>query len=136
MQQEGLNPSSRTYGRARVINGNQDGDVDGNGCITYTSNSQIARARAYERFYDPIIENEIDLAVDHALTETGGSRQFRSVWRFYCREIGINTFLDQLDVVLSCHRQGEIKFPARAFHARIREMKTALDFRAKKEVRG
>ena len=85
------------------------------------------RTRAHEAFYDPAIEDDVGAATDYALKETGGSARYRGVWRFYCLAIGINTFLDQLDRVLGCHRQGEIRFPARAFRARIRNMKTKLD---------
>ena len=87
----------------------------------------LARARAHEAFYDPAIEDDADVATDYALKQTGGSAKYRGVWRFYCLQIGINTFLEQLNRVLSCYRQGELRFPARAFHARIRNMKTKLD---------
>ena len=99
---------------------------DGDG-VSKTNGSPRSRARAYEAFYDPAIEDDADAATDYALKETGGSAKYRGVWRFYCLQIGINTFLHQLSVVLSSYRQGEIKFPPRAFHARIRKMKTKLD---------
>ena len=85
------------------------------------------RVRAREAFYDPAIEDDADAATDYALKETGGSAKYRGVWRHYCIYIGINTFLHQLYVVLSSYRQGKLRFPARAFHARIRNMKTKLD---------
>lgn len=103
---------------------------DGDG-VSKTNESPRSRARAYEAFYDPAIENDADAATDYALSKTGGSAKYRGVWRFYCLQIGINTFLHQLYVVLSSYRQGELRYPARAFHARIRNMKTKLD-----EVKG
>ena len=112
--------------RARDMEIKKDGDG-----VSMTNGSLRSRARAYEAFYDPAIEDDADAATEHALKETGGSAKYRSVWRFYCLEIGINTFLHQLSVVLSSYRQGELRYPARAFHARIREMKTKLD-----EVKG
>ena len=99
---------------------------DGDG-VSKTNGSPRSRARAHEAFYDPAIEDDADVATDYALKKTGGSAKYRGVWRFYCLQIGINTFLEQLNRVLSCHRQGELRFPARAFHARIRNMKTKLD---------
>ena len=111
---------SRTCAREKGVK--KDGDGVGK-----TKGSPRSRARAYEAFYDPAIEDDADAATDFALKKTGGSAKYRGVWRFYCLQIGINTFLDQLDRVLSCHRQGELRFPARAFHARIRKMKTKLD---------
>ena len=99
---------------------------DGDG-VSKTNGSPRSRARAHEAFYDPAIEDDADAATDFALKKTGGSAKYRGVWRFYCLQIGINTFLEQLNRVLSCYRQGELRFPARAFHARIRNMKTKLD---------
>ena len=99
---------------------------DGDG-VSKTNGPPRSRARAYEAFYDPAIEDDADVATDYALKKTGGSAKYRGVWRHYCLEIGINTFLHQLSTVLSSYRQGEIKFPPRAFHARIRKMKTKLD---------
>ena len=99
---------------------------DGDG-VSKTNGSPRSRARAYEAFYDPAIEDDADAATDYALKQTGGSAKYRGVWRHYCINIGINTFLHQLCVVLSSYRQGELRYPARAFHARIRNMKTKLD---------
>ena len=110
--------------RARVRDREVRKDGDG---VGKTNGSPRSRARAYEAFYDPAIEDDADVATDYALKKTGGSAKYRGVWRFYCLQIGINTFLEQLNRVLSCYRQGELRFPARAFHARIRNMKTRLD---------
>ena len=86
-----------------------------------------ARARVRARFFDPAIADEVDAAVDEAMAQTGGSARFRRIWCFYCLRLGINTFLDQLDSVMSCARQGEIRYPAQAFHARLRRIKGQID---------
>ena len=99
---------------------------DGDG-VSKTNGSLRSRARACEGFYDPAIEDDADAATDYAMKQTGGNPKYHGVWRFYCLAIGINTFLHQLYEVLACHRLGEIRFPARAFHARIRNMKARLD---------
>ena len=119
MQKLSTGPS-RAYARGKEVKKDGDG-------VSKTKGSPRSRARAYEAFYDPAIEDDADVATDYALKQTGGSARYRGVWRFYCLEIGINTFLHQLCVVLSSYRQGELRFPARAFHARIRNMKTKLD---------
>ena len=111
---------------ARTCARDKEVKKDGDG-VSKTNGSPRSRARAYEAFYDPAIENDADAATDYALSKTGGSAKYRGVWRFYCLKIGINTFLHQLCVVLSSYRQGELRYPARAFHARIRNMKTKLD---------
>ena len=115
-----LTGPSRTCARDKEVKKDGDG-------VSKTNGSPRSRARAYEAFYDPAIEDDADAATDYALKETGGSAKYRGVWRHYCLEIGINTFLNQLCVVLSSYRQGELRHPARAFHARIRNMKTKLD---------
>ena len=111
---------------ARTCARDKEVKKDGDG-VSKTKGSPRSRARAYEAFYDPAIENDADVATNYALKKTGGSAKYRGVWRHYCINIGINTFLQQLYVVLSSYRQGELRFPARAFHARIRNMKTKLD---------
>ena len=111
---------ARTCARDKEVNKDGDG-------VSKTNGSPRSRARAHEAFYDPAIEDDADVATDYALKKTGGSAKYRGVWRFYCLQIGINTFLDQLCVVLSSYQKGELMFPARAFHARIRNMKTKFD---------
>ena len=115
-----LSTGPRACARDKEVNKDGDG-------VSKTNGSPRSRARAYEAFYDPAIEDDADAATDYALKKTGGSARYRGVWRHYCLEIGINTFLNQLCVVLSSYRQGELRHPARAFHARIRNMKTKLD---------
>lgn len=92
-------------------------------------NALRTRSRVRESFYDPAITLDVDAAVDYALATTHNSTSYRSVLCFYCLRLGLNTFLDQLDLVLSLARQGEIRDPARAFHARLRRLKNQLDNR-------
>lgn len=91
-----------------------------------------ARTRVREDFYGPAIARDVDVAVDHALATTNGSPDFRRAWCFYCLRLGVNTFIDQLDSVLACARQGELRNPARAFHARLRKMLNGICGQAKK----
>lgn len=86
-----------------------------------------SRARVKDRFYDPAIASDVDTAVDYALAQTGGDREYRSCWCFYCLKLGLNTFLDQLWSVISCAKAGELRSPCRAFHKRLKRMKDQLD---------
>lgn len=104
-------------------------DLMGMGVYTCTGKTLRSRARACEDFYGPAIADDVDAAVDYAMAETHGDPKFRRILCFYCLRLGINTFLDQLDEVLSCARQGEIRQPAQAFHARLRRIKSQLDKR-------
>ena len=116
-----VNSPSRVCARA-----SKEVNKDGDG-VSSTNEFLRSRAHAREAFYGPAICSDADSATDFALRQTGGSVKFRGIWRYYCLKIGINTFLDQLDIVISCYRHGEIDLPAQAFHARIRRMKTQLD---------
>ena len=116
--------NSKTGSPARVRGRDLMGDGMLDAC-TGTSGSH-ARARVREDFYGPTIVRDTDAAVDYALETARGDGRFRRAWCFYCLRLGVNTFLDQLDSVLACARQGEIREPARAFHARLRKLTTQL----------
>ena len=120
MTAEKLSTGPRACARDKEVKKDGDG-------VSKTNGSLRSRARAHEAFYDPAVEDDADVATNYALKKTGGSAKYRGVWRHYCINIGINTFLQQLYVVLSSYRQGELRCPAKAFHARIRNMKTKLD---------
>ena len=49
--------------------------------LVKTNGSPRSRARAYDAFYDPAIEDDADAATDSALKETGGSAKYRGVKR-------------------------------------------------------
>ena len=86
-----------------------------------------SRAGVRESFYDPAIESDVDAVVEEAMRQTGGDKSYWRAWCFYCLQLGINTFVDQLDSVMSCYRQGEIREPPKAFHARLRRMLGQFD---------
>lgn len=112
--------ASRARGRDLMVMG-------GNTCKYKPLGS---RAGVRERFYDPAVASDVDAAVDEAMRQTEGDSRYRRAWRYYCLHIGVNTFVDQLDSVMASARQGEIRNPASAFHARIRRMKDQLDERS------
>ena len=105
-------------------------DLMGMGSNTCTGSTLRSRAGVRERFYDPAVASDVDAAVDEAMRQTGGDARYRRAWCHYCLHIGVNTFVDQLDSVMASARQGEIRNPASAFHARIRRMKDQLDERS------
>lgn len=105
-------------------------DLMGMGSNTCKYKPLRSRAGVRERFYDPAIASDVDAAVDEAMRQTGGDARYRRAWCHYCLHIGVNTFVDQLDSVMASARQGEIRNPASAFHARIRRMKDQLDERS------
>ena len=107
-------------------------DLMGMGSNTCKYKSLRSRAGVRERFYDPAIASDVDAAVDEAMRQTGGDARYRRAWCHYCLHIGVNTFIDQLDCVLAAARQGELRNPASAFHARIRRMKDQMDEAGKK----
>ena len=102
-------------------------DLMGMGSNTSTGNTLRSRAGVRERFYDPAIANDLDAAVDYAMAETGGDARYRACWCFYCLHLGINTFVEQVDRVMSYYRAGEIAEPPKAFHKRLKRLKDQLD---------
>ena len=45
----------------------------------------------------------------------------RGIWVWYCQRLGLNQFLDLADEVISSARQGEIRYPVRAFQKNLME---------------
>ena len=60
-------------------------------------------------------------AADYVLEHFGDRSRDRAIWVWYCRRIGLDTFLDIADEVVSSARQGELRWPARAFHRHLQE---------------
>ena len=60
-------------------------------------------------------------ATDYALEHFGNRDRDRGIWIWYCRRIGLDTFLDIVDEVISCTRQGELRWPARALQRHLQE---------------
>lgn len=102
-------------------------DLMGMGGNTCKYKPLRSRAGVRERFYDPAIANDLDAAVDYAMAETGGDARYRACWCFYCLHLGINTFVEQVDRVMSYYRAGEIAEPPKAFHKRLKRLKDQLD---------
>lgn len=59
-------------------------------------------------------------ATDEVLAHFGHPGD-RGIWVWYCRRIGVDDFLEIFREILSLNRQGEIRFPIRAFHRRLQE---------------
>ena len=60
-------------------------------------------------------------AADYVLEHFGNRDRDRAIWVWYCRRIGLGTFLDIADEVISSTRQGELRWPTRAFHRHLQE---------------
>ena len=60
-------------------------------------------------------------AADYVLEHFGNRDHDRGILVWYCRRIGLGTFLDIADEVISSARQGELRWPIRAFHRHLQE---------------
>ena len=60
-------------------------------------------------------------AADYVLESFGDRCRDRGIWIWYCRRIGLDTFLDIADEVISSARQGELRYPVRAFQRHLQE---------------
>ncbi len=60
-------------------------------------------------------------AADYVLEHFGDRSRDRAIWVWYCRRIGLDMFLDIADEVISSARQGELRWPIRAFHRHLQE---------------
>ena len=58
-------------------------------------------------------------AADYALEHFGDRRRDRGIWVWYCQRIGLDTFLDLADEIISSWNQREIRFPVRAFQRHL-----------------
>jgi len=91
-------------------------DVDGN--INIPGN----RPRAHAREEDLLCTwREACRAADYVLEHFGDRERDRGIWVWYCRHIGLDTFLDIADETISCWKQHEIKWPVRAFQRHLME---------------
>ena len=87
-------------------------DVDGN--INIPGNSLRPRAHA-------CTWREACKAADYVLEHFGNPLRDRGIWVWYCQRLGLNQFLDLADEVISSARQGEIRYPVRAFQKNLME---------------
>lgn len=83
-------------------------------------NTSIPGVRPRPRAYACTWREACD-AVDFVLSKFGHRRKDRGIWVWYCRRIGVSRFLDLAYEVISCHEQGELRFPTRAFHRHLQE---------------
>ena len=60
-------------------------------------------------------------AADYVLEHFGDKSRDRGIWIWYCRRIGLDTFLDIADEVISSARQGELRWPTRALQRHLQE---------------
>ena len=88
-------------------------DVDG---ISISSNKAPLRPRVRVRERLLCTWREAVKAADYVLEHFGNRDRDRGIWVWYCRRIGLDTFLDIADEVISSARQGELRWPSRAFH--------------------
>ena len=58
-------------------------------------------------------------AADYVLENFGDPIRDRGIWVWYCQRLGLNTFLELADEIISSARQGEIKWPVRAFQRHL-----------------
>jgi len=95
-------------------------DVDGN--VNIPGNRPRAGAHARVREEGMLCTwREACKAVDTVLENFGDRQRDRGIWVWYCQRIGLNTFFDIADEVISCWRQGEIRWPVRAFQKHLQE---------------
>ena len=90
-------------------------DVDGNVNIPTSPRRPRARARTLCTW------REACKAADYVLEHFGNHLRDRGLWVWYCQRIGLDTFLELADEVISCWRQGEIRYPVRAFQKNLKE---------------
>ena len=89
-------------------------DVDGNVNIPGTP-----RPRGRGREGLKCTWREACKAADYVLERFGDRRRDRGIWVWYCQRIGLGTFLDLADEIISSWNQGEIKWPVRAFQRHL-----------------
>ena len=59
-------------------------------------------------------------ATDEVLAHFGHPGD-RGIWVWYCQRLGLDTFLDLANEVISSARQHEIKWPVRAFQRHLKD---------------
>lgn len=104
---------------AKVINTSRARGLDVDGLYISNSSPLRPRVRAKERLL--CTWREAVKATDYALEHFGNRDRDRGIWVWYCRRIGLDTFLDIVDEVISCTRQGELRWPARALQRHLQE---------------
>ena len=88
-------------------------DVDGN--VNIPEEARRPRVRAGVK----CTWREACKAADYVLEHFGDPKRDRGIWVWYCERIGLSTFLDLADEILSSWNQREIRWPARAFQRHL-----------------
>ena len=97
-------PSSRACARGLNVNGN--------------INIQVAPLRPR---VCACTWQEACKAADYVLEHFGDPLRDRGIWVWYCQRLGLGTFLDLADEIISSARQHEIKWPVRAFQRNLKD---------------
>jgi len=94
-------------------------DVDG----LYVCSGVTLRPRVRAGARAPLLCSwrEAAKAADYVLGYFGNRCRDRGIWIWYCRRIGLGTFLDIADEVISSARQGELRWPIRALQRHLQE---------------
>ena len=90
-------------------------DVDGN--VNIPDGDRRPRARTRKGL--KCTWREACKAADYALEHFGDPRRDRGIWVWYCQRIGLDTFLDLADEIISSWNQREIRWPVRAFQRHL-----------------
>ena len=109
----------RQIRKQKVINTSRARGLDVDGLYISNSSPLRPRVRAKERLL--CTWREAVKATDYALEHFGDRERDRGIWIWYCRRIGLDTVLDIVDEVISCTRQGELRWPARALQRHLQE---------------
>lgn len=117
-------PPSAQFGtssRARVRARSSQASLDVDGNVNIPGFRPRARTCACEDAKLECSWREACKAADYVLQHFGDRERDRGIWVWYCRRIGLEIFLDIADEVISCARQGEIRWPAKAFQRHLKE---------------
>ena len=90
-------------------------DVDGN--VNIPGEARRPRARARKGLQ--CSWREACKAADYVLEHFGDRRRDRGIWVWYCQRLGLGSFLDLADEIISSWKQQEIRWPVRAFQRHL-----------------
>ena len=119
MKEEGKRKKEKVIDRPRVCARGLDVD----GVYSCKCSPPRPRGRTDARTRERLLctWREAVKAADYVLEHFGNRDRDRAIWVWYCRRIGLGTFLDIADEVISSARQGELRWPTRAFHRHLQE---------------
>ena len=92
-------------------------EINVNGNVNIPGSKPRGRARTREAL--ECTWREACKAADYVLEHFGDPRRDRGIWVWYCQRIGLDTFLDLADEIISSWEQREIKYPVRAFQRHL-----------------